>query len=350
VKGKVVQFTDGRKVDIVDCEVGDPGPAQARVRTLYTAISRGTELAFYRGSAPQFERSFDSGTRLFTDGAQVKYPLKYGYTHVGEVTAVGDAAVGASVGDVVFSSAGHATGVLVPAREDRHPCRLPAGLDPRMGTFTPLGIVAYNALLDSGYVFGDSVVVFGAGVIGQLAVQMARLAGAGRVTAVDMLESRLELARRSGADEALSPEKTPDVAAAIREINGGRGADLVIECTGSTRALAEAIRCACVDGTVVVSSFYGGEARGLRLGEEFHHNRVRLVSSQLGSVSPAVSNRWSVQRRNQAVVDLLPRLELEPLISHVMPQEKAAEAFAMLDERPDECMHVILEYGSEQKQ
>jgi threonine dehydrogenase-like Zn-dependent dehydrogenase len=95
------------------------------------------------------------------------------------------------------------------------------------------------------------------------------------------LPHRLELARKFGATPLSAA--TGDLGVAVRDFTGGRGADRVIELTGAYPALHQAIRVAGVDGTVVAAGFYQGPATALALGEEFHHNRVTLISSRLAA-------------------------------------------------------------------
>lgn len=213
-----------------------------------------------------------------------------------------------------------------------------------MGTFIPLGSVACNALLDGEHSFGNVLVIFGAGVIGQMLTQMARMAGFGMVIVVDLLSNRLELAKESGADIVLKADEVKDIAVEVRKNTNNKGADLVIECSGAYQALHQAIRCAVYNGTVVVSSFYTGEGKGLSLGEEFHHNRIKLVSSQMGGINPALSGNWDSLRRTEYVIGLLNNLNLKPLITHRIPFNEAASAYEILDKKPNEAMQVVLEY------
>jgi threonine dehydrogenase-like Zn-dependent dehydrogenase len=120
----------------------------------------------------------------------------------------------------------------------------------------------------------------------------------------------------------------------------------VIELTGAYPALHQAIRVAGVDGTVVAAGFYQGPATALALGEEFHHNRVTLVSSQIGSLPLALRDRWSRERLHQTVIKLCAagRLDPMPLVTHVIPAKRAAEAYELLDNPPPELLQVILDF------
>ena len=96
---------------------------------------------------------------------------------------------------------------------------LPAGADPEAGVFLANLNVAYTGVLDAGIRLGETVAVFGQGVIGQIVAQLAKLSGAAQVIAVDVIERRLELSRKLGADVTLNPGKVKDVAAMLKAIH-----------------------------------------------------------------------------------------------------------------------------------
>jgi 2-desacetyl-2-hydroxyethyl bacteriochlorophyllide A dehydrogenase len=316
-----------------------------RVATRWSGISAGTELTAYRGSNPYLVRGWDASARRFVDGApRWSYPLAdWGYEQVGEVVAIGPGVEHVRRGQLVWGVWGHRSAAVVPERAVAGRV-LPDGLEPRLGVFARIGAVALNAVLDADVHVGEVVAVFGQGVAGLLATQLATLDG-GAVVAVEALPHRLELARTLGAAHALAADARP--AEAIGELTGGRGADVAIELSGSYAALHEAIRATAYGSRVVVAGFAQGGGEALRLGEEFHHNRIELVSSQISNVAPRLAHRWSVARLERTVAELAVqgRLRLEPLISHMLPAAEAAEAFRLLDERPEEAVQVVLEFG-----
>jgi threonine dehydrogenase-like Zn-dependent dehydrogenase len=212
-----------------------------------------------------------------------------------------------------------------------------------VGVFARIGAIALNAVLDADVHAGETVAVFGQGVPGLLATQLVSLHG-GRVIAVDAIPRRLELARALGATHAL--DARGGVAEQIRELTGGRGADVSVEISGRYEALADAIRATAYNARVVAAGFYQGEATALRLGEEFHHNRITVASSQISGVSPRLGGRWDRERLERAVMQLAAegRLSLEPLVTHVVPAEDAADAFRLVDEHPEEVVQVVLEF------
>lgn len=333
-------------VALLEYEERFPGEGEVLVRTLYSGVSAGTELTAYRGTNPYVTKRWDDGSRVFVAGEPTfPYPLEgWGYEQVGRVEAVGPGVDGLGEGELVWGAWGHRSAAVVP--HDRLVGRvLAARVPPLHGVFARIGAVALNAVLDADVHVGETVAVFGQGVPGLLATQLARLNG-GRVVAVDRLPRRLELARALGAETVIDASTTP-AAEEIRDVTRGRGADVVIDLTGSAAALHEAIRSAAYGARVVVAGFLQGEATGLRLGEEFHHNRIELVSSQIANVPARLAPRWTILRLERTIVDLDAegQLELAQLVSHVLPAAAVADAFRLLDERPDEAVQVVLDFS-----
>ena len=332
-------------VALVECEQQAPSAGEVLVRTLYSGISAGTELTAYRGTNPYVRKHWDESSRLFVAGdATFVYPLEgWGYEQVGRIEKLGDGVTSLAPGDLVWGAWGHRS-VAVVAESALARRVLPAGVRPLQGVFARIGAVALNAVLDADVHVGETVVVFGQGVPGLIAAQLAQLNG-GSVVAVDRLPRRLELARSLGA--TVVDASTTRAAETIRRLTDGRGADVVIELTGSTEALHEAIRSAAYAARVVVAGFPQGEAHGLRLGEEFHHNRIELVSSQIATVPARLAPRWSTLRLERTIVDLAAqdKLKLDSLVSHVVPAGEAADAFRLLDERPDDAVQVVLDFS-----
>jgi len=187
--------------------------------------------------------------------------------------------------------------------------KLPEGTDPQVGVLLANLNTAFNGVLDADLHLHECVVVFGQGVLGQLTVQWAKLSGALPVIAVDLLEKRLDISTNvSGADVVFNPTQTEDIAMGVRELTANRGADVVFELSASDRGLNEAIRTVCYNGKVIVLSWYPGALANVFPGREFHHNRVQLICSRVGGIRPELSHRWTIGRRMEAVLALMPRL------------------------------------------
>jgi threonine dehydrogenase-like Zn-dependent dehydrogenase len=345
---EVLVFTEPRKIDF-DVIADRPLEAkEVRVHTLYSGISAGTEMTAYRGSNPYLSKQWDARNRLFlaSEKPSQPYPLSgWGYEEVGEVIEVNPQVTTLKVGDIVYGTWGHRTHHIL--QEDYANKRIkPDGLDPILAIYSHIGPIALNGILDANIHVGETVAVFGLGVLGQVIAQLARLNGA-RVFGVDMIEKRLELAKELGAIECGFNPKEGSPAERIKETTKGRGADVTIEVSGSARALNEAVRATAYSARVVALGFFQGELQGLFLGEEFHHNRISLVCSQIGNVDPSLSYRWDRIRLIHTIMDLQAKgsLNLRPVITHVIPFKQAAQGFQILDETPEQALQVVLDFS-----
>jgi 2-desacetyl-2-hydroxyethyl bacteriochlorophyllide A dehydrogenase len=291
------------------------------------------------------DRRWDPDRRLFVEDAAVRaYPnTAWGYSEVGEISEVGADVDPELVRTAVWGLWGHRGEVVLPA-ESVVGRVLPAGLDPLAGTFARVGAVALNAVLGADVHIGETVAVFGQGVLGLITTQLALASGAS-VIAVDTIAGRREQALAFGATHVLDPV-ADDVGERLKELTDGRGTDVSIEISGSYRALHEAIRGSATGGRVVAAGFYQGDGLGLRLGEEFHHNRVQLVSSQISSAPQALAQRWTPERMHRSVIELVAagRLDVLSLVSHVVPAALAADAYALLDTEPADALQVVLDF------
>lgn len=350
---RFLRFVAPRSVAVINTPPPRLEAGQVRVRTVYSGISAGTEMTAYRGTNPYLTSAWNPETRLFEPGqAGLNYPLDaWGYSEVGEVIEIAAPAADAAgeesgapvkIGDTVWGIWGHREEGILSAEALRGHV-LPAGTDPLAGAFVRVGAIALNAVLAADLGPGTIVTVFGQGVIGLLATRFAVQNGA-TVIAVDGIESRREQALRWGAEHALTPSEA--LASEIRALTGGRGADAAIELSGNYRALHEATRAVGADGTVVAAGFYQDEAAGVRFGEEFHHNRVQLLASQIGSVPNRLRARWDVPRLQETVVDFLSRglVDAPALVTHKFSLADAANAYELLDTDPASALQIVLEF------
>ena len=338
IEARALWLTAPRTAELRRELVPAPGPGQLRVRAIASAPSHGTELLVYRGQVPA-----DLPLDLPALAGSFAFPIKYGYASVGRVLDVGPGVAGFAPGDAVFVHHPHQDVYAVAARPavGPAPLRLPAGLDPLLGVFTANVETAVNVLLDTPLRLGETALVFGQGTVGLLIAQLLKRAGA-RVLAVEPLARRRELALAVGADVALAPDEA--LPARVRELTEGRGADVAVEVSGAGAALQAAIDSVAVEGTVVAVSWYGAKPVALTLGGHFHRGRVRVRSSQVGRLDPALAPRWDHTRRLALAATLLGELRLAELITHRIPFAQAPAAYRLLDERPDEVVQVVLTY------
>ena len=320
---------------------------EVRVRTLYSGISTGTEMSFYRNTNPYMHKRWDPEAHLFLDdtGKQsVQYPVvAVGYEEVGEVIEVGAGVDDLPVGTIVYGTWGHRSEQIIDAEEVRARV-LGNGTDPLYGIFSHIGAIALNGILDSSIRLGETVAVFGLGGVGQLIAQLAKLSGA-EVIGVDLIPMRLRVAQELGAAHVIDG-RAVSASEEIKRLTGGRGADVCIEATGSSQALNDAIRACAYSSKVVTLGFFQGAAQGLYLGEEFHHNRINIVCSQIGGVAPELQYRWDRMRLVRTFMRLAVEGEVQvrPLVTHIMPPEQAPDLFKLIDEKPAEVLQAVLDF------
>ena len=285
--------------------VGEPGAGEARIAMLWSGISRGTERLVFEGRVPAGEAK--SMRAPFQEG-EFPFPVKYGYCAVGRVEAGPDGVAGPdgflppSASEPLHRSARHACG---PSREN---------IPPRRATLAANMETALNALWDSGAGPGDKIVVIGAGVVGLLVAALcAGLPGA-EVTVVDVDASRAKIAASFGAKF---------VAAADFAELGEHDADVVFHASASAQGLALALGCAGLEASIVEMSWYGDAAVAAPLGGAFHARRLRLISSQVGQVSPSRRPRWNFARRLDKALELLADARYDALITEEVAFEDA---------------------------
>ena len=345
-----IQLTAPRELAFVSYDDSPLLSGEVRARAIKSGISHGTEMNLYTGNNPFVEREFDPELRLFVPRQEpLSDSISLGYEWIGEVIELAPDVSRFRVGDRVHlpfrhrqTHTFHENGetALSPVAP------LPAGISAEQGIFLALTGVALQAVHDAHIKLGDHVVVFGMGVIGLLAVQLARLNGASWLAAVDPIASRRELALKFAADAAYDPADE-DVAYAIKAHTPYHGADIAIDFSGNYRALNDAIRVVRLGGTVVAGGFYRGGGTPLTLGAEWHHNRVTLLSSMGVWGCPHRDHpTWDRNRIHQAALELLAtgKVSTDGLVTHRIPFEQAADAYQLIESQPEHAIKVVLTY------
>jgi len=262
---------------------------------LWSAVSRGTERLVLEGRVPASEAARMRAP--FQEG-EFSFPIKYGYCAVGRV----DAGPAEWLGKSVFCLHPHQDCFIAPL-EALH--AVPYAVPPRRAALAANMETALNALWDSGAGPGDRVVIIGAGVVGLLVAALAaRLPGA-EVTVVDKESSRATVVERLGARFVDASQFVPECV----------GADVVFHASASPQGLALALSCAGLEARVVELSWYGEGQTPTPLGGAFHANRLHLISSQVGQVSPSRRPRWSYTRRLGKALELLADARLDALFT-----------------------------------
>jgi 2-desacetyl-2-hydroxyethyl bacteriochlorophyllide A dehydrogenase len=330
-------FTAPYQVDIRETRIQDPEPGELLVQTLYSAISPGTELLVYRGQAPVDLPADENIPAL--DGT-LAYPLQYGYAAVGRVIDAGRDLSCDYIGKKVFSFQPHqACFKLTPDQA----IMLPDGIDPLAAVFLPNMETAVNFLLDGHPLIGERVAVFGQGIVGLLTTALLARYPLGDLITLDIYPNRRGASLDAGATRVFDP--STEVALAL--VRGGTGIDLTYELSGNPAALDQAIQVTGFGGRVVIGSWYGTKTANLDLGGSFHRSRIQLISSQVSTLAPALSGRWTKTRRFDLAWNMIREVGPERWITHKIPFHEAAKAYGLLDVNPEQAIQVILDYTNE---
>ncbi|MGD9961531.1 dehydrogenase [Nocardioides sp.] len=268
--------------EIRTVEVPEPGPDEVLVRTLFTAVSRGTEQLVWRGGVPPSEHL--TMRAPFQEG-EFPGPVKYGYLNVGSVE-VGPPHL---VGRTVFCLYPHQSAYVVPAAAVTVvPDQVPARRAVLAGTVE----TAVNALWDAGPLVGDRVNVVGAGMVGCCVARLLAQIPGTAVTLVDVDPGRAATAEALGVDFAL-PDRAPEAR------------DLVVHASATSAGLQLSLDLLAPEGTVLDLSWYGDTEVTLSLGGSFHSGRLAVRASQVGLIAAARRSRRTHADRLALALDLL---------------------------------------------
>jgi 2-desacetyl-2-hydroxyethyl bacteriochlorophyllide A dehydrogenase len=335
-----VYFTAPYQVEVRDEPLPEPQPDQALVETLVSAISPGSELLVYQGKFPT-DLVLDENIAALSGG--FTYPLRYGYSAIGQVIAHGGGVERAWLGRRVFSFQPHTSRFVARTAELQV---VPEQLDLLDAVFLPNMETAVSLVMDGAPLIGERVVVFGQGVIGLLTTALLGRFPLASLVTLDCHANRRQASQALGAHHSL-PADLPDSLRELRTLQPD-GADLVYELSGSPAVLDQAIAAAGFGGRVVIGSWYGQKRAPLDLGGRFHRSRIRLISSQVSTLAPEHSARWNKARRFGAAWEMLRQAHPARLITHCLPISQAQQAYELLDRQPGQAIQVIFEYDRQQ--
>lgn len=317
-------FPDKHRCEVEEAELEERlGPGEVLVRIRASLVSAGTELAMFNRE----HRGFDE-----PDFAYAKYPFRPGYAAAGEiVSGAGDLKPGTRV----LLGSNHATFTKAKAEHVRI---LPDDLPDEHAPFQRLLSIAMTSPRMAPAKLGEQVVVIGMGLVGNLCAQLYALSGAGTVAGVDLSEARLRKAADCGVPLQFHVAQRPLVEW-VKDL-GKRGAELVVEATGSPRAINDALKAVADRGIVVLL----GSPRGkMELDPYFdiHRKGCAVIGAHGRNV-----DKLTQLRDDPLLLEWIrtERVKVAPLITHRMPMTEGLRAFEGLRDKPDEYLGVILTY------
>lgn len=340
---KALVLTDYRKLELQDLPKPNPGPGEVLIRVEACGVC-GSDVHGYDGSTgrriPPLVMGHEAagvvadvgvGVTRFQSGQRVTFDstvscgqcffCKRGDVNLCDARQV----LGVSCGDYRRAGA-FAEFVTVP---DRILYPLPDGLSFQKAAMIEAISVAVHAVAITPVALNDTAVIVGVGMIGLLTLQAAKLAGCRRIIAVDVDEGRLNTARGLGATETILAKNT-DVPATVRELTGGRGADVAFECVGTTVTVQSAIESTRKGGMVTL---VGNIAPRIELPlQSVVTRQIRLQGScaSAGEIP--------------ACIDLLAAglIQVEPMLSAFVPIDEGPQWFERLYNHEAGLMKVVL--------
>ena len=283
--------------------------------------------------------------------SKLDQPIPLGYCQAGVVLETGPRATGFSVGDRVVTNGPHAEVVRVPWTLA---ARIPDGVPFDAAAFTPLAAIGLQGLRLAAPTLGETVVVYGLGLIGLLTVQLARASGC-RVIGIDRVPARLALAEGFGAIP-LDGSGGVDVVGAVERLTGGVGADIVLLtlATDSDDPIHTAARMSRKRGRIVLvgvtgldivrDDFYRKELT-FQVSCSYGPGRYDDAHEEGGVDYPLPFVRWTEARNFQAVLQLMAsgQVDASPLITHRFPFDRAVNAYDLVTS-PDPGLGIVLDY------
>lgn len=312
------------------------GPTEVLVRTDCSLVSAGTEIAIYSGSHIGF---------TIPDATYPRLPFHPGYALAGTIEGAGSHVSALRPGDRVSSGTPHQDwAVIDTARGGLLP--IPDGVSFEQACLARVAVFPMQGVRLAGVRLGEHIAVFGQGLIGQFARQLAALDGAATTIAVDLVDARLEVARRHGATHLVNPTRQP-VPDAIAAATDDRGVDVAIEATGAPSVINDALRAAAMLGRVILLGSPRGRVE-IDAYSNIHRKGVAMIGAH-GSTASVPANpyyRWTTAEHQRLAIELMrqERLRTDGLVTHRVPAAEALGVFDALMQRPEAHLGVIIQW------
>ncbi|MBW3623451.1 MAG: zinc-binding alcohol dehydrogenase [Armatimonadetes bacterium] len=338
MKGIRARIIAERTLRFEPYEWPEPRKEEILVRLERTIVSAGTELANYTGLDPDTRRP----------GGWCYYPWSPGYGGIGRVVAVGPDVKAYKAGDRVYGIFNHATYGLLDTRA-RFALPVPEGLDPDEAIFARMAGVSITALHRATVALGDTALVIGLGLVGNLCGQFFALNGQ-NVIGLDPVESRRKLAESCGFAATLAPSE--DLPERIAELSHKRGARVVVDAVGQSPLVIQAVELAAKWGQVILLGTPRADhtMNATPVLADVHRRGVDLIGAHewLYPVLKRsdLGNALTIEGNAERILEQIAagRLKVKPLLSHKIHPLELDEAYRGLLDRKEEYLGVVLDW------
>ncbi|PLR77387.1 alcohol dehydrogenase [Bacillus sp. V3-13] len=333
-----------REAALLEYEDRSVKPNEVKIKVEFASPKHGTEVVDFRGQTPFIDEDFSEEWRMFMpreEGAArgiVFGQFQLGNMVVGKIIEAGSEVTEYQVGETVCTYGPIMETVIVNAVDNYKLRKMPEGAKWQNAVCYDPAQFAMSGVRDANVRAGDYVVVVGLGAIGQIAIQLAKKAGASIVVGVDPLERRRDIALRNGADACFDPTSC-DIGYEVKKLTNKIGADSIIETSGNAGALQSSLRGIAYGGIISYVAF--GKpfpADTLNFGREAHFNNAKIVFSRAASEPNPDYPRWSRKRIENTCWEMLMNgyLDCEDLIDPIVTFKESAEAYMeYVDRHPE---------------
>ncbi len=293
-----------------------------QIQSLYSFISLGTEKTVASGMVPpqvakQMEVPYMEGT--------FDFPLKFGYSLVGKIQSENHP----HYGKLVHVMHPHQSVFNIP---NASITILPDSLPAKRAVLTSNLETALNACWDAAINSGDKVLLVGFGNIGALLACVINEMPAVDLHILEKNESRIAKAKTIGFTNVHHSISTDDF-------------DIAFHCSASEKGLQTCIDSLGEEGKVVELSWYGTKSVNLKLGANFHHRRLKIISSQVSKIPASHRPRWDYKRRKSAVLNLLQNPIYDQVLTNEISMKEAPHFFTKLRTEQLPGLGYCLHYG-----
>lgn len=325
---KRIVFPEKGRVELQEFDLPDVGPTDVRVRTLYSLMSIGTETTI-------LHQKYAPGTHY--DSIFTFPQLKTGVQAIGEVESTGPAASDFRVGDRIYMRMAHGSHQVI---SESLCSPVPDGIDLKSACWCGLAKTAYRAAWAGRFERGGSVLVIGAGPVGQMTVRWAHAMGVSELVVADLSRMRLDHAARGGATLTLHGS-VGDFADAISRMNDGQGPPLVVDTTGSPPVFALALAAAGRFGKVLILGDTGFPGQQCLTSDVM----TKGLTIQATHDSHDVDG-WTQRRVDALFFDLVKqqRFDLDRLITHEFSPVECSEAYALASARREQAIGILYDW------